>query len=181
MENVPCQNDGLARFSTHIPRISVLAYRLRWILKERGVACALGQIWGFFTKSILSFLLSKQKIHLQSVASVSGESINLVPGEWVQVKSEREIKQLVDNDWRTRGLEFVPEMREYYGRRLRVMKRVARICVEDAEGHVREVRSLKSTVLLEGALCKGAGIGCDRSCHYFWREVWLSREHQEND
>ncbi len=181
METVPCQNDGLARYTTHLPRISVLAYRLRWMLKEKGVACTLGRIWGFFTKSILTPLVSKRTIHLQSAASMHDESINLVPGEWVQVKSEREIKQSVDNDWRTRGLEFVPEMREYYGRRLRVMKRVARICVEDAEGHVREVRSLKSTVLLEGAMCKGAGIGCDRSCHYFWREAWLSRAHQGNN
>lgn len=39
-----------------------------------------------------------------------------------------------------------------------------------------ELRKMKNTVLLEGAMCDGKAFsGCDRSCFHFWREVWLRR------
>jgi hypothetical protein len=52
------------------------------------------------------------------------------------------------------------------------LKRVEKICLENEP---RTVRRLENTVILEGAFCKGSGIGCDRACFYFWRECWLKR------
>jgi hypothetical protein len=49
---------------------------------------------------------------------------------------------------------------------------VERICMERSP---YEVRQLKNTVTLEGALCSGKSIGCGRACFCFWREAWLRR------
>ena len=100
------------------------------------------------------------------------EVLDLQPGELVEVKSEDEIRQTLDSTGRNRGLIFLVGMEEYCGRRLRVYKRVERMLLENTAYEVRRVRS---TVLLEGAVCQGIGIGCDRSCFHFWREAWLKR------
>lgn len=39
-----------------------------------------------------------------------------------------------------------------------------------------QLRKIKNTVLLEGAICDGSQFGgCDRSCMFFWNEAWLQR------
>jgi hypothetical protein len=96
---------------------------------------------------------------------------DLQPGEWVEVKSREEILATLDANGKHRGLRFVPEMFEYCGQSFKVLKRVEKICIENTP----DVRKLKNTVLLEGGLCQGGGIGCDRSCFHFWREIWLRR------
>ena len=82
-----------------------------------------------------------------------------------------EILKTLDENGKHRGLRFVPEMFDYCMQRYRVLKRVERICIENTP----DVRRLKNTVLLEGGICKGGGIGCDRACFHFWREIWLRR------
>lgn len=97
-------------------------------------------------------------------------NLNLRAGEWVEVKSEEEIRATFNNNGTTAGLQFMPGMKAYCGQEFRVYRRVANI-IMDGTG---EVRKLKNTVLLEGAICNGGGM-CDRSCFYFWRESWLRR------
>jgi hypothetical protein len=98
-------------------------------------------------------------------------SLNLQPGDWVEVKSKEEILETLDEKGRFRGLYFMPGMAVHCGKRLRVYKRLERMILE-ATGELRDV---KNTVLLEGAMCPGVGMRCDRSCFYFWREAWLKR------
>lgn len=100
------------------------------------------------------------------------EVLDLQPGEWVEIKSEDEIRRTLDATGKNRGLGFMPEMWPYCGQRGRVLKRVEKICLEEAS---RTVRAMKNTVILEGLFCQGNGIGCDRACFYFWRECWLKR------
>jgi hypothetical protein len=100
----------------------------------------------------------------------SAEALQLRPGEWVQVKLET-----LDEDGRNMGLMWMPSMSRFCGRRLRVFKRVERIVLEGTG----QIRDLRNTVLLEGAICQGK-YGCDRSCFHFWREVWLERVSGEN-
>ena len=87
------------------------------------------------------------------------------------MKSEAEILRTLDEKGRHRGLQFTAEMRPFFGRRARVVKRVENIFLE--ESHQR--RSLKNTVLLEGMHCHGENFNCDRYCFLFWREQWLRR------
>ena len=99
------------------------------------------------------------------------EVLNLQPGEWVEIKSEPEIRATLDARGTNRGLAFVEEMSWYYGRQFKVFKRLERLFLEES----KQYRRLKNTVLLDGVQCHGTGIDCDRACYLFWREAWLKR------
>jgi hypothetical protein len=99
--------------------------------------------------------------------------LGLQPGDWVQVRSEKEIRATLDDRERHKGLYFMPEMRKYCGQTLRVRKKVENIMLESN----REMRKVRiPTVILDDAVCDGESSGgCDRSCFLLWREVWLRR------
>ncbi len=100
------------------------------------------------------------------------KTLDLQPGEWVEVKSLPEILATLDHLGRNRGLGFGPEMARFCGRRLRVARRVERLIVE----WTGELRTLSDTVALEGAICDGLAFrGCPRACYHLWREIWLRR------
>lgn len=100
-------------------------------------------------------------------------ALGLQPGEWVEVKSPREIAATLDTHGRNRGLEFPVYMLPFCGRRYRVQKRVNRIILETSA----VMREIHDTVILEGVTCDGYGRwgGCPRDAHHLWREVWLRR------
>ena len=100
----------------------------------------------------------------------SEESLDLQPGEWVEVKSEPEIRQMLDANGRYKGLLWMDNMSRFCSRRFRVHRRLERMMLESDS----RMRKLKNTVLLEGAMCEDL-YGCDRSCFHFWREAWLKR------
>jgi hypothetical protein len=102
------------------------------------------------------------------------ESLNLQPGESIEVKSMRSIKETLNETGRNRGLYFSPDMRLLCGGRHRVKGRIDKIVV-DGTG---EMRQLRNTVYLEGSLCGCASTafgGCSRSEFVYWREIWLRR------
>jgi len=99
--------------------------------------------------------------------------LRLQPGEWVEVRSAKEIFATLDGYDKMRGLQFTPEMAKFCGRRFRVYKRVQNIILEGS-GELRRINS--PTVLLEGVICDGSAHGkCDKSCFLYWREQWLKR------
>jgi hypothetical protein len=98
------------------------------------------------------------------------EVLNLQPGDWVEVRPESEIRQMLDANGRYKGLLWMDNMSRFCGRRFRVHKRLERMMLE-SDGRMRR---LKNTVLLEGAICEDL-YGCDRSCFHFWREAWLRK------
>lgn len=99
-------------------------------------------------------------------------TLNLRPGELVEVRTKEDILATLDEAGRNRGLIFNAEMLEYCGKRFRVLKRVDRMINEKT----KRVRQLSNTVILEGAICDGkASGGCQRNCYCLWREIWLER------
>jgi hypothetical protein len=99
-------------------------------------------------------------------------SLNLQPGELVEVKSKEEILATLDAKGRNRGLGFGAEMLKYSGKRYRVLKRVD-IVVNEETGKLRQI---SNTVILEGVTCDGTAHGeCRRNCYCLWREIWLKR------
>lgn len=97
--------------------------------------------------------------------------LNLVPGDWVEIKSFEDIFNTLNEEGKLRGLVFIKEMRKYCGKRFKVFKKLDKIVLETT-GEMRRIRS--PTFLLEGVLCDGEAHGnCDRSCFCFWREDWL--------
>jgi hypothetical protein len=108
--------------------------------------------------------------------STPAASLNLQPGEWVEVKSMQSIIETLDERGYNRGLYFSPDMRLWCGRRCRVKGRLDKI-IADGTGQMRQLRN---TVSLEGSTCgcpfMGFGMsGCSRCEVTYWREIWLRR------
>lgn len=102
------------------------------------------------------------------------ESLNLQPGELVQIKSLESIVETLDEVAHNRGLYFTPDMRLLCGRQQRVERRLDKI-IMDGTG---EMRRLRNTVYLEGSHCgcsHAAFGGCPRGEFSYWREIWLRR------
>jgi hypothetical protein len=99
------------------------------------------------------------------------ETLGLQPGDWVEVKSEAEIRATLDARGKNRGLLFTDEMISSAGKRFRVHKRVESIFLEES----KQRRTIKNTVLLEHSYCQGKMFNCDRSCFLFWKEIWLRK------
>jgi hypothetical protein len=105
------------------------------------------------------------------VRHASPRAIDLRPGEWVQVRSEAEIRATLDGDDSLDGLPFMPEMRRFCGRQYVVKARADRTVVQKLG-----VRRMRGTVHLDDLRCDGAAHdGCDRGCLIFWKEAWLER------
>jgi hypothetical protein len=99
-------------------------------------------------------------------------TLNLQPGELVEVRTEEEILSTLDRKGRNKGLVFNAEMLKYCGRKLRVLRRVDKMINEKTI----KMRRLSNTVILEGAMCDGKSHGgCQRNCYSLWREIWLKR------
>jgi hypothetical protein len=132
-----------------------------------------------FAFSKVKFLINGNEEHSRSKAVAekkystrSHESLNLQPGETVEVRSLEEVLSTLDETGKCKGLRWMPAQQQYCGRRLKVFKRLETMILEST----REIRKAKNTVLLEGAICDGEDwYGCDRSCFFFWREAWLKR------
>lgn len=100
----------------------------------------------------------------------AAEPLRLQPGEWVEVRSMREILGTLDDRSRTNGLAFSSDMYSFCGMRMRVQSRIHTILAEET-GRIRKVRD---TVSLVGADCRRY-MGCARQMPLLWREVWLKR------
>jgi len=102
------------------------------------------------------------------------ESLNLQPGEVIEVKALESITETLNETARNRGLYFSPDMRLLCGKPQRVKGRIDKLIV-DGSG---EMRQLRNTVFLEGSLCGCDCIalgGCSRAEFVYWREIWLRR------
>jgi hypothetical protein len=96
-------------------------------------------------------------------------SLDLQPGEWVEVKNRKEIEQTLDIDGKNRGLLFDPPMLAYCGHRYRVAGRLQKIILEETGRMI----PLQNTVVLDGVTCQAWN--CPRANLHFWREIWLKR------
>jgi hypothetical protein len=101
------------------------------------------------------------------------EQLDLQPGEWVEVKSYREILATLDKKGKNRGMTFDSEMVKYCGTRRRVRQRVLRI-IDEPTGHMMTLPN--DCIILEGATCTGEYHSfCPRAIYPYWREIWLRR------
>ena len=179
----PCQYyyPDLACITMPDPRIALPLRRVWWLLKRYVWYISILGPRGFASRILPSTIpwkfafKRKRKSH---AISRNNEVLNLQPGEWVKVRSVKEIFATLNAKGKLRGLRFIPEMVKFCGKRFKVYKRLDKIILE-ATGELRKIRT--PTVLLEGVFCDGkAHSGCDRSCFCFWREAWLKRETPQN-
>ncbi|TET65336.1 hypothetical protein E3J49_01965 [Candidatus Bathyarchaeota archaeon] len=169
----------MVRATLSDPRLALPLRRYFWTLKRYVWYISVLGLGGFVSRIFPSTKLGKhvnkrrKKLGRVSSRSQVGEALNLQLGEWVEVRSVKEIFATLNAQGKLRGLRFTPEMVQFCGKRFRVYRRLEKIILE-ATGELRRIRT--PTVLLDGVLCDGeAHGGCDRSCFCFWREAWLKR------
>ncbi len=105
-------------------------------------------------------------------SGASKGDLDLQPGEWVEIRSRREIVETLDPHGKNRGLSFEPEMLDHCGRRYPVAFQVHRIILEETGAMVE----LDRTVVLKGVVCEGlCAKNCPRRNFFYWRESWLRR------
>jgi hypothetical protein len=101
------------------------------------------------------------------------ETLNLQPGELVQVRTKEEIMATLDNQSRNRGLLFDFEMLTYCGGIYRVLRRVNRI-IDEKTGKMLNMKY--PCIVLEGVACRSDYHRlCPRAIYHYWRESWLKR------
>ena len=92
-------------------------------------------------------------------------------GEWVEVRSSKEILATLDHQGEIDSVPFMPEMLRHCGKRFRVAASAHKTCdtVNKTGG-----RRLRETVHLDGLRCDGSAHGgCQAACLIFWKEAWL--------
>lgn len=143
--------------------------RIWWNLRQHGLRYTVNATF----KAQASNLRARVGLEPEHASTPRREDavLNLKPGELVEVKTLEEIQKTLDAKGKNYGLVFTPEMRKHCGKRYRVYKRLELMFDE----YHKSQRRLKNTVLLENVVCEGTGLGCDRSCFLYWREVWLRR------
>jgi hypothetical protein len=152
------------------PGFLYIPMRILQNLKTRGLRHT-------FNVTVMARLAAVRKrgVSIQSQSSprqaIEGLILNLQPGELVEVKGLEEILMTLDRAGKLSGLVFTPEMRKHCNKQYRVFKRLELMFDE----YHKSQRRVKNTVLLEGVVCAGAGLGCDRCCFLYWREAWLRR------
>jgi hypothetical protein len=170
----PCQHTGCFGYSrTWRPPKVVWLRGVLSFLKKEGLRSTAVKAVHFLQRRNSPAAVVKSAPRPLAAADVLG----LQSGDWVEVKTEAEIRATLDEQEKNRGLAFVPhEMLVHCGRRFQVKRRVEKIFLEES----RQNRKLKNTVLLENVQCQGIGLDCDRSCYLFWREAWLKKVDSPN-
>ena len=114
-----------------------------------------------------------------SLKKTPSESLNLQPGEVVEVKSYEEILKTLDDRGCNRGLAFYFGMKEHCGKRYKVRNRIEKM-INEVTGEMKEVRN---SVILEDVICEYEYrfLGCPRQRFHIWREIWLKKVVLSND
>jgi hypothetical protein len=108
-----------------------------------------------------------------SLENTPKETLDLQPGELVQVRSREEIVATLDRHNRNRGMLFDGEMLPYCGGIYRVLRRVHHI-IDERSGKMVNMKS--PCIVLEGVVCQSDFHRlCPRAIYPYWRENWLRR------
>jgi len=125
-----------------------------------------------FMKNMLMQIL---KLKNRAVDLVDFEKVNLHPGDWVRVRSKKEIKITLDDQKKYKGCRFLREMYKHCGKTYRVFKTVDYFFDESRQ----KMCKCHDTVILDGAICSGKlrlhKCLCDRNCFFFWQTAWLEK------
>ncbi len=169
-----CQSTQLSRAATEMKGFSKIYHLLKELLTGN-------RKFGKFLLDFLTYIIPKLfkgsksqscKILITDRLKTPSQSLNLQPGDWVEVKSKEEIRKTLDKNGKNRGLAFIPEMYPFCGKKFRVWQRLD-FAISEESGHMMR---MKNTVLLEEVKCFGiCTFGCSKNLHHWWREIWLSK------
>jgi len=168
-----CQSTELLIATRSIPLTDLTHYLTNLLNGQQSLPRLLRELWVRSSSKIRTSVGMDPGLpwggHLKKTPQ---ESLNLKPGELVEVKSLDEIRATLTPIGKNRGLEFAPEMMKFCGRRFIVLSRVEKIIMETTA----EMLPISDTVILEAVACDGCfHRGCARNHYFHWREIWLKR------
>ena len=162
-----CQSTNLLLATTEITKSKKLLKIIKRTLSgNMNPYEALGTLVVIVLKK-LNIINSSEEGIKGSLKKTPSETLNLQPGEIVEVKSFDEILKTLDENGKNKGLGFNTWMKEHCGKRMRVRNR-AELMIDEVTG---EMKKIKNTVILENSVCQG----CSRASFNYWREIWLKR------
>jgi hypothetical protein len=110
------------------------------------------------------------------------ETLDLKPGELVEVRSRKEIMRTLNRSQKNRGLFFDVEQVPYCGKTFRIQSKVERI-INEKTGVMMKMPG--ACIVLSGTTCSGCysrnRLFCPRSVHAYWHEIWLRRAPNETN
>ena len=182
-----CQNTAIPEAApTHIPGWDVRQYiedvtsgnaPVRQVV--RGLAIHLFNKLQWANRKFLPrlLLINGGRSYPQVEGRVQGrtpkETLDLQPGELVEVKSREEIFHTLDQSGHNRGLRFDIEMLRYCGKQARVQRRVNRL-IDEKTGKMVHIKG--DCIVLDGFICAADfHQSCPRGIEEYWREIWLKR------
>ncbi len=169
-----CQSTELATATSELPYGNLRCYLHDFLIGETTLRRVGHLIWLAVINRI--WRVSFRRDYFGQITGeqtrTPGCTLQLKPGDLVEVKSLEEIRATLDTNGRNRGLSFEAEMGTHCGRRYRVVSPISTIISEET-GRMLE---LTNTVILDGVTCEGLGAcNCPRANYFFWREIWLKR------
>jgi hypothetical protein len=103
-------------------------------------------------------------------------TLNLQPGELVQVKSYKAILATLNTENKNRGLYFDAEAVPYCGSVYKVRTRLNKF-IDEKTGRLVTLKN--ASIILDGVWCRArysnCRMFCPRSIYPWWREIWLDR------
>jgi hypothetical protein len=121
------------------------------------------------------FPIKQERLNESKSNVIATNTTVLQEGDLVEVLPFEDIRKTLDEDMCLGKTLFLEGMKQYCGKRLRVIKKLKTMIDEQSWRMVR----LKDSVILENAVCDAKGQydkeGCDRCCFYFWKEQWLRK------
>ena len=169
-----CQSTQLGKATTYLFPITFKRCTSEFCARNVDFRKAVQFVWTPLVVKLKTKLLGRRSVQPVGHSSRTPvEALELRAGEWVEVKTPREIAPTLDRQGRNRGLGFTPDMLPFCGRRYAVRSRVDRAILETTG----EMHEFKHTVILEEVTCDGHSIlgGCSRDVYHLWREIWLRR------
>jgi len=130
-------------------------------------------------KAMRSIGLGRPRVDVAKPAGAptrQSATLDLQPGELVQVRPAEEILATLDERLKNRGLTLELEMLRHCGRIYRVLAHVTRL-IDEKSGKMINLTS--DCVILDGVSCRGLDnrqrAFCPRGALFYWREAWLKR------
>ena len=103
---------------------------------------------------------------------MNSQSLKLMAGEWVLVRSKEEILATLDRKGQLEELPFMPQMFQYCGQKVRVIKRAHRLCDTQFQ---TDGRAMNDAVVLKACAATAELRWLRMGCVLIWKEAWLRR------
>jgi hypothetical protein len=187
-ERYRCQATELLDATTQTKRRDRFDPRFYWKDLTSGNVKLRHFVWFGAFATINALLLRWSGRRYPHLRGLAGEktptaTLNLQPGELVQVRSKNAIMRTLNRDLRNRGLSFDVEMAPFCENgSFRVLRRVEKI-INEKTGRMMTMPN--PCIVLDGVVCSGnysmSRMFCPRSIYPYFREVWLNRVEESQE